>query len=71
VKQRDDVGGDVVQRFAGAVADKRKKIGYIFALGFSKFAYEEAARCQQDKGVTVELVRLQDVVQQEPAPDFS
>jgi len=70
VKQQEHVGRPEIQKFQSAVRAEKKDKGYFFALGFSKLAYEEVARCKLEEKVDIELHVVQDLVQQDPVPTF-
>jgi DNA modification methylase len=70
VKQQEHVGRPEIQKFESAVRAERKEKGYFFALGFSRLAYEEVARCKLEDKIDIELHVVQNLVQQDPVPTF-
>lgn len=69
VKQQNRVGRPEVQKFESAIRRERKDKGYIFALGFTRPAYDEAARIKSEAGVEIVLWRIQDLITSDPAAD--
>jgi hypothetical protein len=75
VKRSDNIGRDVIDKFPTAMErfygghqnlDKRrgdKEIdGYIIAFSFGKGAVEEVARIKNDRGLIIELVKVEDII---------
>ena len=73
VKRSDNIGRNIIDNFKSAVerADKKlyKKnikdkspVGYIIAFSFGKGATEEAARLKNREGITIRLVRVNEIV---------
>ena len=65
VKQSENVGRKIIDEFETVVrrtATERqgKKTGYIIAFGFTKSAYEEAARAKQE-GLEIILVKVEEI----------
>ena len=70
VKQQDHVGRPDVQKFESAIRRERKDKGYIFGLGFTKPAYDEAARIKMESGIEIILHRVQDLIASEASADI-
>lgn len=70
VKQQEHVGRPEIQKFESAVRAEKKEKSYFFALGFSRLAYEEVARCKLEDKIDIELHIVQNLVQQDPVPTF-
>jgi DNA modification methylase len=60
-KQSERVGRNVVDNFETAIRRKGKTKGYIIAFSFTKGAYEEVARTQQENGLEIKLVRVDEM----------
>jgi DNA modification methylase len=63
VKQSSGVGRNVVDNFETAVKRSGKDKGYIVAFSFGKGAYEEAARVKGADGLTIELLKVADLLE--------
>jgi len=61
VKQSERVGRNVVDNFETAVRREGKTAGYIIAFSFTKGAHEEAARTQQEDGLDIKLVSVNEI----------
>jgi restriction endonuclease Mrr len=70
VKQQDHVGRPDVQKFESAIRKERKEKGYIFGLGFTKPAYDEAARIKMESNIEIILHTVQDLVSSDKSPDI-
>jgi len=84
VKQVARVDRTVVDQFQAAIDRTSKEAGYIVAFGFTRGAYEEAARVRRDRGWSIVLVTVQELLEAretitrpkmplraaEPAPDL-
>ncbi len=55
IKRSDRVGRPVIQQFATAVRMMKKERGFVFALGYSKQAHEEAARLKREENLDIQL----------------
>ncbi len=73
VKRSDNIGRNVIDNFHSAVMrydkslyEKKKKenqaVGFIIAFSFSKGAVQEAARLQNEEGVIIRLVTVEDII---------
>jgi len=64
VKRSDGVGRNVVDNFKSAMTrfNKKCKTGYIIAFSFGKGAVEEAARLKNQEGVTIKLIKVEDII---------
>ncbi|MBA3570909.1 MAG: restriction endonuclease [Pyrinomonadaceae bacterium] len=58
VKQSDSVGRNTVDNFETAIERAGKKKGVVYGFGFTRGAYEEAARARTAKGIEVQLVTV-------------
>jgi len=63
VKQSSGIGRNVVDNFETAVKRGGKGKGYIVAFSFGKGAYEEAARVKGADGLTIELLKVSDLLE--------
>lgn len=63
VKQSEGIGRNVVDNFEAAINRSGKAKGYIVAFSFGKGAYEEAARVKGADGLTIELLRVADLLE--------
>jgi hypothetical protein len=63
VKQSTGIGRNVVDNFETAVKRNGKAKGYIVAFSFGKGAYEEAARVRGAEGLTIELLKVADLLE--------
>ena len=63
VKQSSGVGRNVVDNFETAVKRSGKTKGYIVAFSFGKGAHEEAARVKGADGLTIELLKVSDLLE--------
>jgi hypothetical protein len=63
VKQSSGIGRNVVDNFETAVKRGGKTKGYIVAFSFGRGAYEEAARVKGADGLTIELLRVADLLE--------
>ena len=59
VKQSERVGRPVVDGFETAVERSGKGKGYIVAFSFSRGAYEEVARVKREKGLEIEVIKVE------------
>lgn len=62
VKRSENVGRPVVDKFESAIKRDNKKRGIIVGLSFSKGAYEEVARVENEDELEIELVTLDELV---------
>jgi hypothetical protein len=62
VKQSDAIGRNVVDNFETAVKRAGKAKGYIVAFSFGRGAYEEAARVKGAGGLSIELLKVSDLL---------
>lgn len=62
MKQQDNVGREVLDKFETAVERERKTRGYVVAFSFTRGAREEAARVKLEKGMEIRLVRIEDIL---------
>lgn len=62
IKRSTGVGRNVVDNFETAVERYGANRGYIVAFSFTKNAYDEAARVEEDKGLEIELVTVDDLL---------
>ena len=62
VKQSEGVGRNVIDNFQPAMDRVHKKKGYIVAFSFAKGAYEEVARVKNQKGITIILRTVQELI---------
>jgi DNA methylase len=73
VKRSDNIGRDVIDKFPVAAKrfDERtfdqnkaegKPVGFIIAFSFGKGAIEEVARLKNKEGITIKLVRVEEIV---------
>ena len=60
VKQSDNIGRNVVDNFETALTRGKFKKGFIVAFGFTKGAYEEAARIKED--LDINLIKVEDLL---------
>lgn len=60
-KQSERVGRNVVDNFETAIRREGKKKGYLIAFSFTKGAYEEVARVEQENGLEIKLVRVDEM----------
>jgi len=67
VKQSHHMGRPEVQKFSSAVRKEKKTKGLMVAFGFSKFAYEEAARLRDEEGIEIELRTVAELLGEKPA----
>lgn len=67
VKQSEHVGRNVVDNFETAVERSGKHKGFIIAFSFTRTAREEAARAHQAKGLDIELVEVQQLLDEPKA----
>jgi hypothetical protein len=67
VKQREHVGRPDVQKFSSAIRKEKKAKGLMVAFGFSKLAYEEAARLKDEEGIEIELKTVAELLGEKPA----
>lgn len=63
VKQSENVGREVVDKFETAMRRAKKKKGYIVAFSFGKGAYEEAARAKNEEGLEIILKTVDELLQ--------
>ena len=63
VKQSPNVGRPTVDSFETAIDRTGKKKGYIVAFSFSRGAFEEAARSKKEKGVEIQLVTVEELLE--------
>lgn len=63
VKQSERIGREVVDLFETALKRSGKNKGYIVAFSFGKGAHEEAARAKGAEGLTIELLKVADLLQ--------
>jgi len=63
VKQSEQVGRDVVDKFETAIRRKHKTAGYIVAFSFTRSAHEEAARARLEDGLDIKLVEIKELDQ--------
>ncbi len=63
VKQSSRIGRNVVDNFETAVKRSGKDKGYIVAFSFGKGAHEEAARVKGADGLTIELLKVADLLE--------
>jgi len=62
VKQQDHVGRPEVQKFDSAIRREHKTKGYMLGLGFTRPAYDEAARIKMDKGPEIVMHKIQELI---------
>ena len=65
VKQSRGVGRNVVDNFETAMRREKKQLGYIVAFGFSKGAYEEAARVKSKENLTINLITVGELLKKQ------
>ncbi len=65
VKQSKNVGRNVVDNFETAMRRAKKQLGYIVAFGFSKGAYEEAARVKSKEKLTINLITVEELLKKQ------
>lgn len=63
VKQVSRVDRPIVDQFQAAMDRTKKDTGYIVAFGFTRGAYEEAARVRRDRGWTIVLVTVRELLE--------
>jgi DNA modification methylase len=63
VKQQDHVGREVVDQFQPAIKRTGKSKGYIVAFSFTRGAHEEAARVHGAEKLTIELLKVSDLLE--------
>jgi DNA modification methylase len=61
VKQSEGIGREVVDKFETALTRGKFKRGFIVAIGFTKGAYEEAARVKGE-GLEIRLIKVEDLL---------
>jgi DNA modification methylase len=66
VKRSTGVGRNVVDNFETAVERYGADKGYIVAFSFTKGAYDETARVEEDKGLKIELVTVNELLKGTP-----
>ncbi|MFH1889447.1 MAG: DNA methyltransferase [Nanoarchaeota archaeon] len=64
VKQSERVGRNIVDNFETAVRRRRKKEGVVVAFSFTKSAYEEVARVENEEGLKIKLVTVKELLSQ-------
>jgi hypothetical protein len=62
VKQSEKVGRNVVDNFETAIKRAGFDAGYIVAFSFTRDAKEEVARAKWDAGLTIRLIRVQELL---------
>jgi DNA modification methylase len=62
VKQSERVGRPEIDKFETAVERDGDDRGYMVAFSFTKGAYEEAARAKRERGLSIVLVTVEDVL---------
>jgi DNA modification methylase len=84
VKQVERVDRPVIDAFQAAIDRTKKDTGYVIAFGFTRGAYEEAARVRRERGWSIVLVTVRELLETreaitrpkmplrvaEPAPDL-
>jgi DNA modification methylase len=63
VKQMDRVDRPVIDQFQAAIDRTGKDVGYVIAFGFTRGAYEEAARVKRTKGWSIVLVTVRELLE--------
>ena len=63
VKQMDNVGQPLIQKFVGHLMQNKQNKGFFIAFDFAKTAYECVAEVKQNVGVEVKLVKVGDIVE--------
>lgn len=63
VKRSPRVGRNVVDNFQTAIVRAKKNRGFVVAGGFTRNAYEEAARARAEHGIEMTLVRVGDLLE--------
>ena len=73
VKRSDNVGRNVIDNFKSAMArfNKKCKSGYVIAFSFGKGAIEEVARLKNIEGVTIKLIKVEDIIPLAKKPRIS
>lgn len=66
VKQSEKVGRNVIDNFETAIERTGSSKGYIIAFSFTRNAREEVARARAIKGMEIELVEVETLVQGRP-----
>jgi hypothetical protein len=61
VKQADNIGRDVVDKFETALTRGKFKKGFIIAFSFTKGTHEEAARAKGDE-LDIRLIKVEDLL---------
>jgi len=62
VKQSESIGRNIIDNFETAIRRANYNIGFIYAFSFARGAIEEAARAELDDGITIKLIRIEDLV---------
>jgi hypothetical protein len=63
VKQMDRVDRPVIDQFQAALDRSGKDVGYVIAFGFTRGAYEEAARVKRTRGWSIVLVTVRELLE--------
>jgi site-specific DNA-methyltransferase (adenine-specific) len=73
VKRSDGVGRNVIDNFKSAMArfNKKCKAGYVIAFSFGKGAIEEVARLKNAEGITIKLVKVEEIIPLAKKPRIS
>lgn len=63
VKQIDRVDRPVIDQFQAAIDRTKKDTGYVVAFGFTRGAYDEAARVRRERGWSIVLVTVRELLE--------
>jgi len=67
VKQIDRVDRPEIDKFQAAIDRTKKDTGYVVAFGFTRGAYEEAARVRRERGWSIVLVTVRELLETQAA----
>lgn len=62
IKQSENVGREVIDKFESAIQRVEKKKGFIIAFSFTKGSYEEVARIRE-KGLFIHLIEVKEILE--------
>jgi len=65
VKQSEGIGRNVIDNFQPAMERVNATEGFIYAFSFTSSAFEEVARASNEKGITISLITIKELLEKE------